>query len=101
MEGTTRVVLDTNVLVAAAYHAGSASRRIVEAGLQGKLTAVLSPSLRREYEFILIRAVRSRSYLERLQRLLEQTEVVVPEQMLAQPDWLHDADDRYGSDLQL
>jgi predicted nucleic acid-binding protein len=43
-------VLDTNVLVAAAYNPGSASRRVVEACLSGKLTAVLSPSLRREYE---------------------------------------------------
>jgi putative PIN family toxin of toxin-antitoxin system len=80
MEGRARVVLDTNVLVAAAYNAGSASRRIVEACLAGKLIAVLSPALRREYELILSRAVRRRSYLERLQRLLEQAEVVVPEE---------------------
>jgi putative PIN family toxin of toxin-antitoxin system len=79
MEGVTRVVLDTNVLVAAAYNPGSASRRIVEACLAGERTAVLSPALRREYEFILGRAVRSQPYRERLQQLLETAEVVVPE----------------------
>jgi hypothetical protein len=41
MEGITQVVLDTNVLVAAAYNPGSASRRIVEACLTGELAAVL------------------------------------------------------------
>jgi putative PIN family toxin of toxin-antitoxin system len=80
MAALPRIVLDTNVLVAAAYNVGSASRRIVEACLDGRLTAVLSPSLRREYEFILARAVRSRPYLERLHCLLEQAEVVVPEE---------------------
>src|SRR5947209_3908934 len=80
MEGTARVILDTNVLVAAAYNAGSASRRVVEACLGGRLTAVHSPALRREYEHILARAARGRPYLERLQRLLEQAQVVVPEE---------------------
>jgi putative PIN family toxin of toxin-antitoxin system len=76
----TRVVLDTNVLVAAAYNAGSASRRIVEACLEGKLTPVLSPALRREYEFILARAARGRPYLDRIHRLLDGAEVVEPAQ---------------------
>src|SRR5262249_23756355 len=78
MEGVTRVVLDTNVLVAAAYNPGSASRQIVEACLRGELTGVLSPALRREYEFILARAVRGRPYLDRLRLLLDRAEVVEP-----------------------
>jgi putative PIN family toxin of toxin-antitoxin system len=73
-----RVVLDTNVLVAAAYNPGSASRRVVEACLAGELTAVLSPALRREYEHILPRAVRGQPYLETLRRLLDRAEVVEP-----------------------
>jgi putative PIN family toxin of toxin-antitoxin system len=80
MGAAQRVVLDTNVLVAAAYNAGSASRRVVEACLDGGLAAVLSPSLRREYEHILARAARGRPYLDRLQCLLEGAEVVVPEE---------------------
>jgi putative PIN family toxin of toxin-antitoxin system len=75
-----RVVLDTNVLVAAAYNPGSASRRVIEACLSGELTPVLSPALRREYDFILARAAPGRPYLERLQALLESAEVVVPDQ---------------------
>ena len=78
MGAVTRVVLDTNILVAAAYNPGSASRRIVEACLHGELTAVVSPTLRREYEFILARAARSRPYLERIHQLLDGAEVVEP-----------------------
>ena len=74
----TRVVLDTNILVAAAYNPDSASRRIVEACLHGALTPVVSPALRREYEFILGRAARGRPYLERIHRLLDGAEVVEP-----------------------
>jgi putative PIN family toxin of toxin-antitoxin system len=78
--GPNRVVLDTNVLVAAAYNPGSASRRVVEACLSVELTAVLSPALRREYEFVLARAVRGQTYLEQIRRLLESAEVVDPAQ---------------------
>ncbi len=78
MEAVTRVVLDTNVLVAAAYNPASASRRIVEACLGGMMVAVLSPALRREYEFILYRAARGQPYLDRLRLLLEKAEVVEP-----------------------
>ena len=78
MGGATRVVLDTNVLVAAAYNPASASRRIVEVCLCGELTAVLSPALRREYEFILARAARGQPYRDRLRLLLDGAEVVEP-----------------------
>jgi putative PIN family toxin of toxin-antitoxin system len=75
---SSRVVLDTNVLVAAAYNPDSASRRIVEACLKGERAAILSPALRREYDRILARAVRGRPYLARLWELLEKAEVVEP-----------------------
>jgi putative PIN family toxin of toxin-antitoxin system len=80
MATPTRVVLDTNVLVAAAYNPASASRRVVEACLGGQLVAVLSPALRREYEFILAHAARGRPYLERIHRLVDGAEVVEPAQ---------------------
>jgi uncharacterized protein len=80
MGDVTRVVLDTNVLVAAAYNPASASRRLVEACLAGELTAVLSPALLGEYEFILARAARRHPYLDRLRLLLEGAEPVHPEQ---------------------
>ena len=72
-----RVVLDTNVLIAAAWNKRSASRRIVEACLKGKdLRAVLSPALRREYEFIIKRAARKSKYRKSLQRLVKRAEVI-------------------------
>ena len=71
-----RVVLDTNILVGAAYAEASASRRIIEACLNGDLIAVLSPALRREYEQILRQAVRVRGFDDALRRLLAGAEVV-------------------------
>jgi len=74
----TRIVLDTNVLVAAAYAAVSASRRIVDACIDGQLTAVASAAVKREYEFILGRAVRKPGYQDRLAVLLQRLELAKP-----------------------
>ena len=74
----TRVVLDTNVLVASAYNAESASRRIVEACRRGELVLVVSPAIRREYDRILPRAIRRPGAREEIDALLEQAEVVTP-----------------------
>ncbi len=74
-----RVVLDTNVLVAAAYASASASRRIVEACLRGELAAIVSAETVREHRYILDRAVRSGAYLERLEQFLCSSTLVVPE----------------------
>jgi putative PIN family toxin of toxin-antitoxin system len=74
-----RVVLDTNVLVAAAYASASASRRIVEACLRDELTAIVSEETVREHRYILDRAVRSGAYLESLDQLLASSTRVVPE----------------------
>jgi uncharacterized protein len=73
-----RVVLDTNVLVGAAYAPSSASRRIVDTCLQGELEAVVSPALRQEYDLILKQAIRTRGYVAALDRLLREASVVEP-----------------------
>ena len=65
-----RVVIDTNVLVAAAYADKSASRQIVDAALHGRLTVLISTDVEREYQLILSRAVRRLDYLDRLRQLL-------------------------------
>ncbi len=75
-----RLVLDTNVLVGAAYAEESASRRIVEACLDGELIAVLSLALRLEYEQIIRQAVRVRGFDDALRRLLDEAEIVEPQQ---------------------
>jgi predicted nucleic acid-binding protein len=80
MAAVRPVVLDTNVLVAAAYDTRSASRQVVEACLGGELTPVLSGAVRREYEFILARAAHGRPYLEQIHRSLDGAEVVEPAQ---------------------
>jgi putative PIN family toxin of toxin-antitoxin system len=71
--------LDTNILVASAYAPGSASRQIVDACLQGKLAAVVSPALEGEYRHILERAVRGRGFDETFQKLLAGAVLVEPE----------------------
>jgi putative PIN family toxin of toxin-antitoxin system len=72
------VVLDTNVLVGAAYHPGSASRRIVEACLRGELIPLLSTALRQEYEHILARAVRGSGDRSAVRQLFNVAAVVEP-----------------------
>lgn len=74
----TRVVLDTNVLVASAYNAESASRRIVEACRRGEIVLIVSPAIRREYDRILPRAIRRPGAREEIDELLEQAEIVTP-----------------------
>jgi uncharacterized protein len=76
---TPRVVLDTNVLVAAAYAPASASRAIVEACLDGDLEAIVSEETVREHRYILSRAVRSGAYQERLEQFLSGGTLVAPE----------------------
>ena len=73
-----RIILDTNVLVAAAYAPRSASRRIVDACFHGDLVPVASPAIRREYELIVARAVRVDEYRDRLDELLDELELVEP-----------------------
>jgi putative PIN family toxin of toxin-antitoxin system len=74
-----RVVLDTNVLVAAAYASASDSRSIVEACLRDELTAIVSAATVREHRYVLDRAIRSGAYLERLNQLLASGKMVVPQ----------------------
>jgi putative PIN family toxin of toxin-antitoxin system len=54
--GNMRVVLDTNVLVAAFRSARGASRVIVEAALQGRFDLLVSVPLALQYEEVLTRA---------------------------------------------
>jgi putative PIN family toxin of toxin-antitoxin system len=76
-----RIVLDTNVLVAAAYAPASASRTIVEACLRGELAAIVSAETVREHRHILQRAIRSGDYRQRLDELLLSSETVVLKRM--------------------
>jgi putative PIN family toxin of toxin-antitoxin system len=72
----TRIVLDTDILVAAAYARRSASRQVLEACLRREVHAAVSTALLREYTHILSRAVRGRDFGDLFQRFLEQAEMV-------------------------
>ncbi|MDH3717763.1 MAG: putative toxin-antitoxin system toxin component, PIN family [Planctomycetota bacterium] len=66
-----RVVLDTNVLIAAARAPRSASRKIVEACLDGQATAAISQALRREYELIIRQALAGVPYCDQLRQFMD------------------------------
>lgn len=74
----TRIVVDTNILVAASYAPDSAARQIVEACLAGRLQAIASRAVYREYDLIVAKAVRVSGYRERLALWRERLEVVAP-----------------------
>ena len=74
-------VLDTNVLIAAAYAEQSASRKLVEATLAGLVKVVVSDALLCEYRLLLSRAVKSSAKLHWLWQCIEQTERVVVDQI--------------------
>lgn len=73
-----RVVIDTNVLVGGFYNARSAGRRLLEACLEGRIEAVVSPGLRAEYDAILPRAVRLPGWRERFEAFLDRARPVEP-----------------------
>jgi putative PIN family toxin of toxin-antitoxin system len=85
------VVLETNVLVAAAYAPTSVSRAIVEACLDGDLEAIVSEETVRDHRYILGRAVRSGAYEGRLEQFLSRGTLVTPKQTPRHV--LDDADD--------
>lgn len=74
----TRVVLDTNVLIAAARSPPSASRKIVTACLEGRVEALLSKGLRKEYELIIQQALSGVPYVEQLRKFIDSCLPVEP-----------------------
>jgi putative PIN family toxin of toxin-antitoxin system len=66
----SRIVVDTNILVASAYQPASASGRIVDALEQGELLLLISPGILREYERIIPRAVRVAGQVGRLRTII-------------------------------
>ena len=86
-----RVVLDTNVLIAAARSPQSASRQIVAACLDGKVKAVISKALQQEYDLILRQALSNVPYVIQLVQWIDTCSHVEPETVFrVVPD---DADD--------
>ncbi|NIL97908.1 MAG: putative toxin-antitoxin system toxin component, PIN family [Planctomycetales bacterium] len=65
------IVLDTNVLIAAARAPRSASRKIVTACLAGQAVAAVSQAVRGEYQLIVRQALSRVPYCEQLQQFIE------------------------------
>ena len=73
-----RVVLDTNVLIAAAYNPGSASARIVNLCRDGRLSMVVSPDLEREYDLMLHRALHGKANREAIDAAIDRAKLCFP-----------------------
>lgn len=78
-----RILIDTNVFVAAAYNHGSASRKIVHAVQQRQLALIVSPAIVWEYRAVLPKAVRREAERVRLLQTIESAEVVSPSEVPA------------------
>ncbi|QDT14373.1 putative toxin-antitoxin system toxin component, PIN family [Alienimonas californiensis] len=75
---TPRLILDTNLLVGAAYAPGSSSGRLLAAATAGTVRLIVSPATFAEYRFIVPRAVRRPGGVERVLAALRRAEAVVP-----------------------
>ena len=70
-----RLVLDTNILVAAAYAPSSASRKIVQRIADCELSMVVGDAVLAEYRFVLMRAVRRVDFVPVIERVLHDAEI--------------------------
>lgn len=74
-----RVVLDTNVLIDAFSDDFSAQARLLQAVLDGKITAITTSAVHREYRKILHRLIDDAAFTQRIADFLAVTEKVTPQ----------------------
>jgi putative PIN family toxin of toxin-antitoxin system len=70
--GKIRVVLDTNVLVAAHFNPGSASNRILELCQRKELVLVLTSHILKEFSLILRNISARKSFQKRVDKIISQ-----------------------------
>ena len=68
----TRVVLDTNVLVAAHFNPGSASNKILDLCQRKKLVLVLTSHILKEFSLILHNISARKSFRKRMDKIISQ-----------------------------
>ncbi|MEM9703416.1 MAG: PIN domain-containing protein [Planctomycetota bacterium] len=78
-----RIVVDTCVLVAAAYGDGTASRGLMDRVASGEVVLLVSPAMFEEDRFVIPRAVRRPGGIARVQGWLRRAEAVFPEDGVA------------------
>jgi len=72
----TKVVLDTNVLVAAHFNPGSASNRILELCQKKKLVLVLTPHILKEFSLIMRNISARKGFRRRMEKIISQAILV-------------------------
>ena len=85
-----RILLDTNILIAAAYNLHSASSRVVNRVQSGELSLIVSPAIKGEYERLFPRAVRSPQKQEWIWQVVGRADLATPEE---NPPVTEDRDD--------
>jgi len=75
-----KVVLDTNIFIAAYFNRKSASARIIDLCLDNKHELIFSPQLRKEVELILKNVRAKKEFQERIQNLFMNASHVKPTQ---------------------
>jgi putative PIN family toxin of toxin-antitoxin system len=73
-----RVVIDTNVLIDGFNDDFSPQAKLIEAALQGQLTAVVTLAITREYNRLLGRLIGDVAYRQKIDRFLQTTKVCQP-----------------------
>jgi putative PIN family toxin of toxin-antitoxin system len=76
-----RVVLDTNVLIDGFSDDFSAPARLIDAVREGTITAVVIPTIEKEYRLILARLIDDPTYRERIMEFLDAAERVTPQRV--------------------
>lgn len=84
--GVLRVVLDTNVLIDSIQDPFNAQAQLIEAARDGKVLALATPAIKREYRRIVDRLVESRQEQEELNQFLLGIEEVDPVRVDAEID---------------
>ena len=78
MDRKPKVVLDTNLFVAARFNPGSSSARIIDRCLEKKYEVISSPRLRREAESILKNVKAGEDFRMKARRLFKGAYVIKP-----------------------
>ena len=86
-----RVVLDTNCFLAARWNPGSASGRIIQMCLDGRLRHLCTPAIAREMRRLVAQAGARPEFRARLERYLASAEMVEP---VAVPERAADPEDQ-------
>jgi len=87
------VVVDTNLMVAGRWNPRSASNRIIDLVLEGRVKATYSPKIKDENLFILSKVKPPKDFLDRILKFYQASKLVRPKERLQLCE--DPADDKY------